>query len=170
MLAPVLVTPPTETPVSLEEAKIHLRVDGDEEDALIVALINAATGHLDGYTGILGRCLMPQTWSQEIEAPVGDLVLPLAPVASATIAAFTDFRVLQDGRGYFLRLNDGASWPAGSVVVSFVAGYLDVPAPLTSAILLHIGTLYENRETLADKVAPTRAYEALTMPYRRIGV
>ena len=166
MLAPVLVAASTAYPVTLDEAKLHLRVDGDDEDTLISSLIAATTGHLDGPSGILGRFIMPQTWSQEYSAVLGDLVLPLGPVQSATIVGFTGFRLLQDGRGFFLRLNDGASWPESTITVEFVAGYNEAPTPLKAAILLHIGTLYENRETLADKVNHTRAYDALIAPYR----
>ena len=173
LLSPVLVTPPLEYPVTLEEAKTHLRVDSAEEDTLITALIAAAVGHMDGPTGVLGRCIMPQTWSQEYETACGDLVLPLAPVSSITSITddFADYRLLKDGRGYFLRLNDDASWPTGAVVVEFAAGYSDVPDPLRSAMLLHIGTLFEHRETLAEgRMKPTWAYETLTAPYSVVGV
>jgi len=64
MLRPTLITAPTDTPVSLAEAKARLRVESanTDEDDLITALVDSATAYLDGYTGILGRCLMPQTW------------------------------------------------------------------------------------------------------------
>ena len=173
MLSPVLVTAPIETPVSLSEAKLHLRVDGEVEDTLVAALIEAATGHIDGPNGTLGRAIMSQTWSQEYSAFGGDLVLPFGPVKSVTSVTydgetFSDYRLLSDGRGAFLRVNDDTSWPsnAGPVTVTFVAGVDDAPAAIKAAVLLHIGTLYEYRETLAEKVSPSRAYEALLAPYR----
>lgn len=172
MLAPTLVTPPALMPISLEDAKLHLRVDGGDEDDFINAIIAAAVGYLDGYAGILGRCLSPQTWSQEYEAPSGDLVLPLSPVTSilSVTGDFSDYRLLQDGRGYFLRLNDGACWPSGPVTVEFSAGYVDVPKPLLHAMKLHIGTMYQYRETLGEKAMPNMAFEALIAPYRTNGV
>lgn len=176
MLFPTLITTPIDTPVTLAEAKAHLRVDYADDDAMIGAIISAAVAHLDGFTGILGRALMPQTWSQEYAGFTGDLVLPFGPIISVSSVAydgntFDDYRLLADGRGPFLRVNDGESWPSTSepVVVTFQAGYADaasVPSPIKSAILLHIGTLYEYRETLAEKVSPSMAYEALLSPYR----
>lgn len=59
---PVLVTPPTEPVLTLEEAKKQARIFFDDDDDYVETLIMAATAHLDGFHGILGRCIMEQTW------------------------------------------------------------------------------------------------------------
>jgi len=47
-----LVTPPVDEPVTLAEAKLHLRVDFDEDDALILALISAARQAAEAITAV----------------------------------------------------------------------------------------------------------------------
>ena len=63
-----LVTAATEPILTLEEAKLHLRVDHDDDDDLIEALVAAVTARLDGRDGILGRCLRAQTWELVLSA------------------------------------------------------------------------------------------------------
>ncbi|WP_096232267.1 head-tail connector protein [Thermoanaerobacterium sp. RBIITD] len=55
----ILIEGPELEPVSLEEAKLHLRVDGTEEDALISALISTAREFCESFTG---RSLALQTF------------------------------------------------------------------------------------------------------------
>lgn len=55
-----VITPP-EPLVELELAKAHLRVDHDDDDALIEAFIAAASADLDGPEGWMGRALGMQT-------------------------------------------------------------------------------------------------------------
>ena len=84
-MTPRLVTPPSLPVVSLSEMKAHLRVTALSEDALISSLVAAATAHFDGWKGVLGRCVMPQTWV--VFALAGDVTLPLPDVISATFDA-----------------------------------------------------------------------------------
>ena len=53
-----VVTPPATEPVTLAEAKLHLRVDGSDEDALITRLISAAREQCEQE---LGRALADPT-------------------------------------------------------------------------------------------------------------
>lgn len=61
----LLITPPAATPVTLADAKLHLRVDGTDEDALITRLIAGAVAECEH---ILGRSLMTQTWELTLDA------------------------------------------------------------------------------------------------------
>jgi Phage gp6-like head-tail connector protein len=54
----VVVTPPSEEPVSLSEAKLHLRVDASNDDTLIQSLISAVRQHAEAITW---RSLCTQT-------------------------------------------------------------------------------------------------------------
>ncbi|HWY14429.1 MAG TPA: head-tail connector protein [Rhizomicrobium sp.] len=56
-----------ESPLSLDEVKAHLRVETDDDDDLIMALIDAARNYVDGRDGILGRALLTQQWRMQRE-------------------------------------------------------------------------------------------------------
>lgn len=172
MLSPVRVAAPAETPVSLAEAKAHLRVDTAGDDARITALIQAATDHFDGWSGILGRALVTQSWRVDMAGfPASRWVrLPLPPVQSITTVAYWDaanadqvfatgnYSLHSDGGGPFIALGNGVSWPPvyrrqDAIRVTFVAGYgaaSAVPQPLKVAILLRVEALYA---TMKDDIA-----------------
>jgi hypothetical protein len=56
-----LVAPPATMPLTLEEAKQHLRLDAADtaDDALVATLVRAATAAAERFTG---RALLAQTW------------------------------------------------------------------------------------------------------------
>lgn len=96
-----VVTPPAEEPLTLAAVKAHLRVDIDDDDALITALITAAREVAETRTG---RALMPQTWALNLdEFPpsirsgslerimFGDPIrLPKPPIQSVTSITYVD--------------------------------------------------------------------------------
>ena len=54
-----LITPPALEPVSLADAKAHLRLDTDDDDQLVTAAIVAARVHVEALTR---RLLIEQGW------------------------------------------------------------------------------------------------------------
>jgi uncharacterized phiE125 gp8 family phage protein len=191
MLAPVRTVAPTEDPITLAEAKAHVRVDHNDDDSLITALIAAATNHLDGYTGILGRALITQTWRQDFAAFAPKIRLALRPVASVASVTYFDgdntsqtlsasiYGLFEDGAGPYIALDPDQTWPGSyrrvdGVSVTYVAGEAAaaVPKGIKQAILLLVGHWYANREAVAEAQmhAVPMAAAALIHPYRRIGV
>lgn len=190
MLSPVRTVAPAATPVSLTEAKQHCRVDGTDSDAVLTILLNAAVDHLDGYTGILGRAMVTQTWRQDFDG-FGSMRLPVGPVASITSITYydadnavqtlsTDVYVLRaDALGAYVGLKPDQSWPSvysrdDAISVTFVAGTAaaDVPGALKAAVLLLTSHLNENRETVGENTLVELPFSvsALIAPYRRVGV
>ncbi|MBP7619366.1 MAG: hypothetical protein KA745_00240 [Gemmatimonadales bacterium] len=173
------ITPPDPAAplVSVEAAKVWLRVSGHEEDDLIAGLVASAVGHLDGWTGILGRALAPQVWELTLEElPPGAIDLPLGPVMSVASLAWQDaagalhaldasaWRLVAPGmvRG---RVVPVAAWPwpaeAVGVVVRWEAGE-GCPAPVRTAILMLVAHGYANREAVG--VGGTGAQAQIEVP------
>mgnify|MGYP000847681045 CR=1 FL=1 len=71
-----LITQDFDLPVPLLEAKLHLRVDHDDEDLMIDSYIRAASARLDGPDGYLGRCLTPKVWRLGLNQLRGTIPLP----------------------------------------------------------------------------------------------
>lgn len=167
-----MVTPPTVEPLTLDDAKHHLRVTWEDENDRIEALIVAAREHLDGRDGILGRALTTQTWDYTLrEFPAEDCIrLQLPPVQTVESIKYRDENgTLQtfSSSNYFLgadkhwrpvvHLAAGASWPgtrdqADAVVIQTKNGYGDagenVPEPIKQMLLLLVGHWYVNREPI----------------------
>ncbi len=79
---PIRVVGPTESAVTLDEMKDHLRINHSDQDALIQSLVDAAEAHLDGWRGVLGRCIMPQTWRLSMKE--GAYYLPFPDITAVT--------------------------------------------------------------------------------------
>ncbi len=82
-----LITPATVLAISLDDAKLALRVDGTALDGEITAAILGITQDLENATG---HCLMPQTWRVQTDAfPASGLPLP-HPAKTITTMAYRD--------------------------------------------------------------------------------
>jgi len=189
-----LITPAAGELVTLAEMKEQMRVDHDDDDALITSQIAAATGYLDGKNGVLGRCLLTSEWTYQTDGFYGWMPLPF-PDVSAVAVTYIDpdgaeqtidpalFEIVARSSETLLRLKPDFTAPAldtslaEPVKVTFMAGYgaaaSDVPASLVQAVKLLAAHWYENREAvtaggeMADLPLGVRAIIA---PYRMVGV
>jgi hypothetical protein len=75
----LLISGPAMEPVSLAEAKAHLRIDGSTEDTLVASLITSARVHIETT---LSQSLITQQWALWLDEwpDGGEVKLPLTPV------------------------------------------------------------------------------------------
>jgi len=187
----ILTAAPAVEPVSLAEAKAHLRVDETVEDALINSLILAARLHVERA---LDMALIEQSWSLYLDAwPEERAVsLPLGPVMTVDAvrvhnavdeavtlspSAYVVDTVSRDAR---IVPRDGLTWPqpgraANGVEIAFTAGFgasaANVPQILRQAILLLIAHWYQEREPIAlgqSALAIPHMVSDLIAPYRQV--
>lgn len=181
---------PALEPIGLQEAKDHVRVDHDSEDALIKRLITAARRRAEQFTR---RAFITQTWELHLDAfPAEDrFVVPKPPLRSVTSITYDPdddtvqtldadvYRVDTNSEPGRIILAHAESWPddtlepGPAVTVTFENGYGDepddVPSDIIQGILMDLGHLYEHRETVIvgqTSVELPLAAEALLWPYR----
>lgn len=162
-----LIEAPAMEPVTLAEAKLHLRVIDSSDDALIGTLITAARAHAEN---VCRRAFVTQKWVLYLDAfPAGKIQLPFPTLQSVESVKYRDTDgalVTLDAAQYVVDAISepgavtpayGASWPftqaiPNAVQISYTAGYgeaTDVPAEIKVWMLVRVGALYENREEVA---------------------
>jgi uncharacterized phiE125 gp8 family phage protein len=179
-----VVTPATGDPVSLAEAKAHLRVTDGSDDALIVGYLMAARQHVEDFTG---RTLSLQTYDYKIDDELCDeIVLPRPPLVSVTSVSYVDINgATQTLSAALYQVDTGilfgrivpayqATYPSvrsqpNAVAVRFQAGYSQIPEPIRQAILLLVSHFYDNRQpVLIGAISSELPFSvvALLSPYK----
>jgi len=159
---------PAVEPVSLSEAKAHLRVDTDADDSYISSLITVAREYCEER---LDMTFVESTWVAKYDVfPLWELLLPRPPMINESVSityrdesgtnqtitsGAGDFQIdaaVTPGRVY---PNYQEVWPAvrgdeNSVVVTYKAGYgssaSDTPAIIAHGMKLLCGHWYAARE------------------------
>lgn len=179
------IEPPAAEPLTLSEVKAHLRIDHDDEDALLAGLARAAREHLEAVTGLrlitCGMRLYLDDWPE-----AGWLELARGPVQ-----AIDEIRVFDAG-GEEVSLDlsgmllDGSRRPSrlwlrerplpgqrlNGIEIDFTAGFgesgADVPDTLRRAMLIHVAQMYEFRGAVPLAMQPAavpEGYDRLIAPF-----
>lgn len=159
-------TAPAEEPVTVAEAKSHLRITGSDEDTIIGYYISRARQIAEQETW---RTFISTTYDGYLAAWPGDgqIELPRPPIQSITSIKYTDtdgtqntlstdvYQLVSAGGYGTIGLKYNQDWPGDSlypglpIVVRYVAGYgdaADVPQRFKAHVLLWTGVFYERRE------------------------
>ena len=167
-----IISGPTTEPVTLAEATLHLKVDSIADNSLITMLIKAARQSAENFTA---RALASQVlelilddFSQEkivLPRPPVENVLWVkyrnssgieATVPSSDYIAFVDADPAEVVPAYCKSWPSFIPYPRGAVRIRYTAGYkpgspnpeLLLPEAIKEAILLSVGSWYENRQDL----------------------
>lgn len=161
-----LAQPATE-PVTLAEAKAHLRVTASDENDLISALIVAARQYCENLSG---RTLAPRNFLQTLDRfpdGGGDITLRRSPVTAVASVYYyslettntlmvlnTDYRLDLQQIPARIRLPLGTTlWKNAyitddAVRITYTAGAASAPTAAKQTILLLVGHWFENRESV----------------------
>lgn len=179
-----VATAPAFEPVSLQDARLHLRADTTVEDPLIASLVAAVRTHQEHTLGV---AMATQTLALRMDCFPGVIELPRSPAVSVTSIAYVDgdgesqtlasSLYVVDVRSHPARIVPayGESWPVtrdqpNAVTVTYIAGYAEglCPYPLQAALKLRLADLYEHRE--ASIIGATRTHnptaDALEAPWK----
>jgi uncharacterized phiE125 gp8 family phage protein len=180
-------------PLTRTEAKLHLRLDVADDDALVDALIIAAREWTENYCR---RSWARRTLELRLDCFAAEIKLPRGPVSSVTSIQYTDsggsLAAVPSGDYQAdlystpprIRTTFGVTWPVtktgvlNAVLIEYVAGYApgagsptdyaeNVPAAVKAAMKLLIGGWYQNREHIVTTppAEVPMAVKALLAPY-----
>lgn len=163
---------PTAEPLTLDEVKRYLRIDGTDDDVVIEALMLAAREDIEVWTG---RTLLTTTYALRLSdfdwctwyGRHDWLTLPRPPLQSVTSITYLDsnnasqtlattvYQVDAYSEPGRITLKTGQSWPStytdsfNNVTVTYVAGWTlaTLPERVKMAMKLIIGDYYEHRES-----------------------
>ena len=179
------ITAPAVEPLILDEVKGSLKIEQDEDDALLSRLITVARQRCEQYTG---RVLIAQDWRLTLDRWPGRIVdlpnPPLMAVTSVVTYAEDDTPSAVDASLYVVDTGvapgriirrTAEAWPApgrsyNGIEITYQAGYgpswNDVPESLRQGMLHLITQLYEAREGAVTALPP--AVLGLWQPYRLV--
>lgn len=158
-------------PISLAEAKQHLRISHGADDVSLLASLKASREAIENFIEI---SLLTQKWelrqkihgSYRVELPRGPVIEVEQIKVNKKVLAKQKYPLTQEGNHSYV--ND-LDYVSGDLYVRYRTGFGDqathVPAPLRQALLIMVTYFYENRGE--SKAALPVQVKELLQPYRK---
>lgn len=137
----------SDEPLTKEEVKNWLRIDGDEDNNVIENLITTARVVIENY---LNQSLIKRTVTAHLNNSCGNIYLPFQPFIELTSIKYSNGDTIADG-GYTLAgtLFKRLEYPCiEGIEISYSAGPDDgkeISKIIHTALLMQISFIYENR-------------------------
>ena len=173
-----LKTAPTRKPLTVNQLKKHLCLTDDftEGDVAIQDYLDASMAFVDGPNGVLGHCIINQTWTAVLDKFPDVFVIDVPPVQSVSeiryidvagstqIVSSSSYRVSYTGFHHqpaLVETVSGANWPTiddvlGAVEIDVVLGYgatpATVPHNIKQLIRMLSSSMFEEKSTVAETV------------------
>lgn len=175
-----ILTPPALPDAALDELKAWLAISSEADDPALTALLNAALGACEAFTG---QMVLEAECEEVLPARSGWQVFATRPVQAVTLAEgipaegarFTlasDAYAIEldaDGSARFRLVRQGA---AGRIAVRFTAGmaseWAEVPETIRHGAIRMAAHLYRRRDDEVDAATPPASVAALWRPWRRL--
>jgi uncharacterized phiE125 gp8 family phage protein len=173
------ITAPYAEPIHLDEAKDHLLVTGDDQDAVISRIIMAARSDCEDFTG---RQFVTATYDLYLDVFPDVIEVPLPPLVSVTSIAYedtagdtqtmtsTDYVVDTISEPGLISLAYGESWPAtygeaNAIRVRFVCGHV---LPVTVVASTDVWTAHGRSLTDTTLVRLTNSGGSLPIDFEEL--
>ena len=188
------ITEPLSELITLEEARLHLKLDAEgspashPDDDLVAVLITAAREHAENF---LNARVAEWTLELRLSGFAAEIEIPDRVVSIDAVTYIdqggvtqtvdpTDYELAGAPAAPILRPVYDGEWPTDiraqddAVRIRYTSGYSagspnTLPAAIRAAMLLTIGHLYANRQAVAEKQSQELplGVTSLLMPYRR---
>jgi uncharacterized phiE125 gp8 family phage protein len=177
-----LVSGPTQEPVSLDESKLHLRIDDEDQDQLVSQMIQAARDTVEEVTH---RALVGRTVDVGFDSFNHTIELPLAPLRTVQSVKYLDtngdqqtldsdyYQVDSSRCPGIISLSPQYSWPAtygtpGQIVIQIDCGYASrelIPSSLRHCVLLKLEELFDGDSRVFSSGTNSKSRNAVQVAF-----
>lgn len=164
---------------AVDAAKSYLRLESDEEDASIGALLVAALVHAEGYLGqlliernVVERLPVSSGWQRLAATPVRSIIgatgIPAEGASFVMVGTAYKLDINQHHDGWIRFIQPGSAGRADIAYrAGMVPGWPDLPEAISMAVLRIAAHLHAHRDAPDDQ-GPPPAIASLLRPWRRM--
>jgi len=138
--------------IDLTSVKSFLRIDISDDDSLITRLIKTATTECEAQ---INKTIIEKTYIYSIYDLKSKVIhLPFPPVKSITSIKIIDYEekitIVENTHYYFDGINGTINFDTEfsnfyRIDIEYIAGMIEINPELIQALLMHIASMYENK-------------------------